>query len=127
MKDKSYADKTAKSEESIPAYGETGQGKHPNSAKAIEKHQFKVGSSGNPSGAKPSYKKLKKLLNEIGDEQVTEYNSPDVCSDDYLLGNKGTSRNIGTRREVVLRKIWYDAQEGDDKKIQLLIYLDCLG
>jgi hypothetical protein len=33
-------------------------------------------------------------------------------------------KEIGTRKEVVLRKIWYDAQEGDMQKIQLLIYLN---
>ena len=119
-----YSEKQTDNRRIIPAIGENQQGKNPNSLKALKKHQFKAGSSGNPTGAKPSYKKLKKILQEIGDEQVTEYNSPDVCSDDYLLGNKGTTRDIGTRKEVVLRKIWYDAQEGDMQKIQLLIYLN---
>ena len=119
-----YSEKTAKSEENIPAIGENRQGKHPNSLKALKEHQFKAGSSGNPTGAKPSYKKLKKILQEIGDEQVTEYNSPDVCSDDYLLGNKGELKEIGTRKQVVLRRIWDDAQSGDMQKIQLLIYLN---
>ena len=119
-----YSEKQTDNRRIIPAIGENQQGKHPNSLKALKEHQFKAGSSGNPTGAKPSYKKLKKILQEIGDEQVTEYNSPDVCSDDYLLGNKGTTRDIGTRKEVVLRKIWYDAQEGDMQKIQLLIYLN---
>ena len=119
-----YSEKQTDNRRIIPAIGENQQGKHPNSLKALKEHQFKAGSSGNPTGAKPSYKKLKKILQEIGDEQVTEYNSPDVCSDDYLLGNKGSTRDIGTRKEVVLRKIWYDAQEGDMQKLQLLIYLN---
>ena len=119
-----YSENIKDKDENFPAKREDEWGKHPNSLKALKEHQFKAGSSGNPTGAKPSYKKLKKILQEIGDEQVTEYNSPDVCSDDYLLGNKGTTRDIGTRKEVVLRKIWYDAQEGDMQKIQLLIYLN---
>ena len=119
-----YSEKQTDIKRIIPAIGENQQGKNPNSLKALKKHQFKAGSSGNPTGAKPSYKKLKKILQEIGDEQVTEYNSPDVCSDDYLLGNKGELKEIGTRKQVVLRRIWDDAQSGDMQKIQLLIYLN---
>jgi hypothetical protein len=119
-----YSEKQTDNKRIIPAIGENLQGKHPNSLKALKEHQFKAGSSGNPTGAKPSYKKLKKILQEIGDEQVTEYNSPDVCSDDYLLGNKGELKEIGTRKQVVLRRIWDDAQSGDMQKIQLLIYLN---
>ena len=47
---------------------------------------------------------------------------PDVNSDDYLF-DKVTIKEIGTRKQVVLRKIWEDAEQGDMPKIQLLIYL----
>ena len=33
---------------------------------------------------------------------------------------------LGTRRELVLERIWRDAQDGDMKKIQLLAWLGCL-
>ena len=118
-----YSEKQTDIKRIIPAIGENQQGKHPNSLKALKEHQFKAGSSGNPPGAKPSYKKLKKILQEIGDEQVSVVVPPDVGSDDYLF-DKITMKDIGTRKQVVLRKIWDDAQDGDMQKIQLLIYLN---
>ena len=118
-----YSEKQTDNRRIIPAIGENQQGKHPNSLKALKEHQFKAGSSGNPTGAKPSYKKLKKILQELGYEQVSVIVQPDVNSDDYLF-DKTTTKEIGTRKEVVLRKIWDDAQDGDMQKIQLLIYLN---
>ena len=117
-----YSEKQTDNKRIIPAIGENQQGKHPNSLKALKEHQFKAGSSGNPTGAKPSYKKLKKILQEIGEEQVSVVVPPDVNSDDYLF-DKVTIKEIGTRKQVVLRKIWEDAEQGDMPKIQLLIYL----
>ena len=120
-----YSENIKDKDENFPAKREDEWGKHPNSLKALKEHQFKAGSSGNPTGAKPSYKKLKKILQELGDEQVSVIVQPDVNSDDYLF-DKTTTKEIGTRKEVVLRKIWTDAQAGDMQKIQLLIYLGCL-
>ena len=117
-----YSEKQTDIKRIIPAIGENQQGKHPNSLKALKEHQFKAGSSGNPTGAKPSYKKLKKILQDIGEEQVSVVVPPDVNSDDYLF-DKVTIKEIGTRKQVVLRKIWEDAEQGDMPKIQLLIYL----
>ena len=118
-----YSENIKDKDENFPAKREDEWGKHPNSLKALKEHQFKAGSSGNPTGAKPSYKKLKKILQELGDEQVSVIVQPDVNSDDYLF-DKTTTKEIGTRKEVVLRKIWTDAQGGDMQKIQLLIYLN---
>ena len=118
-----YSENIKDKDENFPAKREDEWGKHPNSLKALKEHQFKAGSSGNPTGAKPSYKKLKKILQELGDEQVSVIVQPDVNSDDYLF-DKTTTKEIGTRKEVVLRKIWTDAQAGDMQKIQLLIYLN---
>ena len=118
-----YSENIKDKDENFPAKREDEWGKHPNSLKALKEHQFKAGSSGNPTGAKPSYKKLKKILQEIGEEQVSVVVPPDVGSDDYLF-DKITRKDIGTRKEVVLRKIWDDAQDGDMQKIQLLIYLN---
>ena len=118
-----YSENIKDKDENFPAKREDEWGKHPNSLKALKEHQFKAGSSGNPTGAKPSYKKLKKILQELGDEQVSVIVQPDVNSDDYLF-DKTTTKEIGTRKEVVLRKIWTDAQGGDMQKIQLLINLN---
>ena len=118
-----YSENIKDKDENFPAKREDEWGKHPNSLKALKERQFKAGSSGNPTGAKPSYKKLKKILQELGDEQVSVIVQPDVNSDDYLF-DKTTTKEIGTRKEVVLRKIWTDAQAGDMQKIQLLIYLN---
>ena len=118
-----YSENIKDKDENFPAKREDEWGKHPNSLKALKEHQFKAGSSGYPTGAKPSYKKLKKILQELGDEQVSVIVQPDVNSDDYLF-DKTTTKEIGTRKEVVLRKIWTDAQAGDMQKIQLLIYLN---
>ena len=80
------------------------RGQHPNSLKAIKKHQFQKGISGNIFGRKPNYEKL-------GDEETFDY------------GNE----SLGTRREQLLKKIWADAiRHGDWKKIQLLAWLGCL-
>jgi len=85
-------------------------GKHPNSVKAIKKHQFKVGIGGNPLGRPLNLSALKKSLKKVANEEVTNYR-------DEVLG---------TRKEVVIDRIWRDAQNGDWKKIQLLCMLGCL-
>ena len=87
------------------------RGQHPNSLKAIKKHQFQKGISGNIFGRKPNYEKLGEALSKLGDEETFDY------------GNE----SLGTRREQLLKKIWGDAiRHGDWKKIQLLAWLGCL-
>ena len=85
-------------------------GKHPNSLKALKKHQYPKGISGNVLGRKPSFESLSKALNDIGDEETFDYHN----------------KSQGTRKEQVLKRIWYDATRGDMKKIQLLAWLGCL-
>ena len=88
------------------------RGHHPNSLKAISKHQFQKGISGNVFGRRPNYEKLGDALNKLGDEETFDY----------------YDKSLGTRREQVLRKIWSDAiKYGDMKKIQLLAWLGCLS
>ena len=87
------------------------RGQHPNSLKAIKKHQFQPGISGNVFGRKPNYAKLGEALTKLGDEETFDYNN----------------ESKGTRREQLLKKIWNDAiRYGDWKKIQLLAWLGCL-
>ena len=85
-------------------------GQHPNSLKALKKHQFPKGVSGNPMGKPTSLSELKKSLMRYADKEITNYR------DDVL----------GTNKELVLERIWKDAREGDMKKIQLLAVLGCL-
>ena len=86
-------------------------GKHPNSLKAIKKHQFKVGKSGNPLGRKPSFDALAKRLKAMGEVEVTDWRGEEI---------------LGTKKELVLNRIWKDAMSGDYKKIKLLCWLGCL-
>ena len=85
-------------------------GKHPNSQKALKKHQFPKGVSGNQLGRPKNFDGLGKALKKIQDEIVTDWRK----------------EPLGTRRELVLERIWRDAQDGDFKKIQLLAWLRCL-
>ena len=90
---------------------EYGRGEHPNSLKAISKHQFQKGISGNVFGRKPNYTKLGEALSKLGDEETKNY----------------SGKNMGTRKQQLLEKIWNDAiRHGDWKKIQLLAWLGCL-
>ena len=85
-------------------------GKHPNSIKALQKHQYPKGVSGNIMGRKPSFEALGKALSELAEEETKSWNN----------------KPLGTRREQVLKRIWNDAIDGDMKKIQLLAWLGCL-
>ena len=49
------------------------RGKHPNSLKAIEQHQFKKGESGNIGGRPKKHEKLTKSLSLLRDKVITEY------------------------------------------------------
>tara|TARA_B100001971_G_C17669665_1_gene276900 strand:- start:6 stop:347 length:342 start_codon:yes stop_codon:yes gene_type:complete len=104
------SDSSAKNSDSVDDV-EFSRGEHPNSLKAISKHQFQKGISGNVFGRKPNYTKLGEALSKLGDEETFDY------------GDKSQ----GTRREQLLKKIWSDAiRYGDWKKIQLLAWLGCL-
>ena len=85
-------------------------GKHPNSIKALKKHQFPKGVSGNIMGRKPTFESLGKELKKLGEEETFNY----------------SNESQGTRKQRVLERIWYDAIRGDMKKIQLLAWLGCL-
>ena len=92
-------------------------GKHPNSLKALKKNQYPKGVSGNLNGRKPKYDALAKELKELGEQLVDNY-----CGDS-LDGHFEKHK----RKDLVLRRIWNDAIEGDMKKIELLAYLGCFN
>ena len=89
---------------------EYAHGKHPNSIKALKKHQYPKGMSGNVLGRKPKFDALGKELQKLGEQETFKYNN----------------ESMGTRKQQVLERIWYDAIRGDMKKIQLLAWLGCL-
>ena len=89
---------------------ESDWGKHPNSVKALKKHKFPKGVSGNQLGRPKNFDGLGKALKKMQDEIVTDWRD----------------EPRGKRRELVLERIWRDAQDGDFKKIQLLAWLRCL-
>ena len=85
-------------------------GKHPNSQKALKKHQYPKGVSGNVLGRKPTFEVLGKHLQKLGEEVTYNYHK----------------ESQGSRKEQVLKRIWFDAIRGDWRKIQLLAWLGCL-
>ena len=85
-------------------------GKHPNSLKALKKNQYPKGFSGNVLGKRPTFKSLAEQLDKLGDEETFNYEN----------------ESLGSRKEQVLKRIWFDAIRGDMKKIQLLAWLRCL-
>jgi hypothetical protein len=52
---------------------EYSRGEHPNSLKAIKKHQYPKGFSGNIFGRKPNYEQLKENLIKLGEEETFDY------------------------------------------------------
>ena len=85
-------------------------GQHPNSVKALKKHQYKKGQSGNVLGKKPTFDVLGKQLKSMANDMT------------YNWGKE----ELGSRKQRVLERIWEDAMRGDMKKIQLLAWLGCL-
>ena len=85
-------------------------GKHPNSQKAIKKHQFKVGQVGNPLGRKPTFDALSRNLKKLAEQETFNWNN----------------ESQGTRKQQVLERIWKDAIRGKSKQIQLLAWLGAL-
>ena len=85
-------------------------GRHPNSIKALQKHQYPKGVSGNVLGRKPTFEVLGKHLQKLGEEVTYNYHK----------------ESQGSRKEQVLKRIWFDAIRGDWRKIQLLAWLGCL-
>ena len=87
------------------------QGMHPNSLKALKKHYFPKGISGNVMGKPMRYDAMARALNEIGDEIAEKWYGKDE--------NK-------TKRRVVLDKCWDRAMRGEIAFIKMLAFLGCL-
>tara|TARA_Y100000593_G_scaffold91856_1_gene181766 strand:+ start:4103 stop:4438 length:336 start_codon:yes stop_codon:yes gene_type:complete len=100
------------------------RGKHPNSLKAIEPHQFKKGESGNVGGRPKKYYNLSKSLEKIRDKVITIQKS----SVDIMLEEDRTYVDIelGTNKDLVVSKIWELARGGNEKMILLLAELGLL-
>tara|TARA_R100000329_G_scaffold143177_1_gene127039 strand:+ start:853 stop:1218 length:366 start_codon:yes stop_codon:yes gene_type:complete len=109
------SDNTVKNEENSPDNKEEQfeHGKHPNSLKALEKHQFTKGITGNAGGRPTKFEKLGKELKQL--QNIKKDKLYDLFDDDL------------TAKELVLRKIWRLAVGGDEKMINLLANLDCLN
>ena len=87
---------------------EYAQGTHPHSRANLR--PWKPKQSGNPLG-RPSHAKLTKMLKEIGNEVVLDY----------------YGKELGTRKELVLKTLWDKAIKGNNiKYVQLLIWLGVL-
>lgn len=99
------------------------RGTHPNSLKAIEKHQFKKGESGNIGGRPKKHEKLTKSLSVLRDKVITEYRT----QLDIMLEDDNVEVKLGTNKELVLDKIWELARNGDKQMIHLLVELGLLN
>ena len=85
-------------------------GYHPNSIKALKKHQFKKGQVSNPMGRPLKYENLKKALIKLGKEETFDY----------------SNKPLGNRRNRVLERLWYDAMRGKMTAIKLLAWVGAL-
>ena len=88
-------------------------GKHPNSLKALKKHQYPPKVSGNPDGRPPKIEKLKRAFIKYANQTYDRFDAPM----DY---------NGETRRELVINKIWTQAERGNEKSQEILMRLGCL-
>jgi hypothetical protein len=93
------------------------RGEHPNSQSNLT--PYEKGESGNPNGRPQKFSRLKDELNEVGDEELW------TSEPEFPFDKPKTL--IGTRREIVLRKIWNMAQCGDMTYITILERLGCLN
>ena len=103
------------------------RGKHPNSLKAIEQHQFKKGESGNLGGRPKKYEKLSISLAKVRERVITEMRElPDVLDELEPFKKKYEEIELGTNKDLVIDKIWELARNGDKQMIHLLAELGLL-
>ena len=100
---------------------------HPNSLKAIEKHQYQKGESGNTGGRPKKYAKLSKSLSKVRN-QVIKHMRPLTYSLDELEPFKTEYEEIelGNNKDIVIAKIWELARDGDKQMILLLAEIGAL-
>tara|TARA_Y100001970_G_C13965170_1_gene715217 strand:- start:214 stop:534 length:321 start_codon:yes stop_codon:yes gene_type:complete len=98
------------------------QGTHPNSQANLK--PFKKGESGNPSGRKRSFDGIKAQVIAEGNNEVTKDVLVDSLLDDVFELDKYEEVSMGTRKDVVVAKLWDMAQQGDKWAIELIAKLD---
>ena len=91
------------------------RGEHPNSQSNLT--PYEKGESGNPNGRPQRFSQLKDVFNKIGDIELWG-------GGDEIFGIP--NRLIGTKRDMVHRKIWEKAEGGDMQCIMILERLGCL-
>ena len=100
------------------------RGKHPNSLRAIEEHQYQKGVSGNLGGRPKKYFKFTKSLSKVKEQVIKEMQEVDILEDISFKDYKEVE--LGTNKELVIDKIWELARGGNEKMIFLLVELGLL-
>ena len=100
------------------------RGKHPNSLKAIEPHQYQKGESGNTNGRPKKYLKFSKSLSKVRNQVIKEMQEVDILEDISMTDYKEVE--LGSNKDLVINKIWELAREGDKQMILLLAEIGAL-
>ena len=100
---------------------------HPNSLKAIEKHQYKKGESGNTGGRPKKYAKLSKSLGKVRNEVIKRMRRlPDCIEQLEPFKQEYEEIELGKNKDLVIEKIWELARDGDKQMILLLAEIGAL-
>ena len=95
------------SNDSLETEKSSNRGQHPNSQANLK--PFEKGVSGNPDGRPSKHRKLKEALKPYGEQKSTRWG----CRDQ-------------TKKEVVLNRVWEEAESGSVPHLKLLAELELL-